>query len=189
MANTLKRGYPFPVPGVTPDVPYWNQQLAEKIDTDVDQLFGVQSAQGRGALARATSASDVASIVGTEKFIIAIASVTLKKGRTYRITLKFNYYADAADHAAAVIVKRSSTDPALIGTTTGTVIDNSIYWTHPTRASVGASGLLLAFYTPAQDETVRLLITTYRVVGAGNITFSAETNSPRTLYIEDSGIF
>ena len=35
MPNTINRAYPYPLPTADPDVPYWNQQLAEKIDVDM----------------------------------------------------------------------------------------------------------------------------------------------------------
>jgi hypothetical protein len=38
MANTTNRVYPYPVPGSDPDVPYWIQQLAEKLDVDVKSV-------------------------------------------------------------------------------------------------------------------------------------------------------
>jgi hypothetical protein len=40
MADTLNRGYPYPLPTADPDVPYWNQRLAEDVDTDVQGLYG-----------------------------------------------------------------------------------------------------------------------------------------------------
>ena len=38
MPNTVNRQYPYPVPASDPDVPYWLQQLAEKLDVG-DKAF------------------------------------------------------------------------------------------------------------------------------------------------------
>jgi hypothetical protein len=35
MPNTINRAYPYPLPTADPDVPYWNQQLAEALDVDM----------------------------------------------------------------------------------------------------------------------------------------------------------
>lgn len=36
--GTTVRGYPYPEPGVTADVPYWQQQGLEAVDADVEDL-------------------------------------------------------------------------------------------------------------------------------------------------------
>lgn len=39
MADTLNRGYPYPLPNSDPDVPYWAQRLAEDVDVDVKAVY------------------------------------------------------------------------------------------------------------------------------------------------------
>jgi hypothetical protein len=40
MAITSNRNYPYPAPTADPDVPYWNQQLAEALDVDMVATLG-----------------------------------------------------------------------------------------------------------------------------------------------------
>lgn len=38
MPTTPQRGYEYPDPAISPDVPYWLQRLAEQLDVDVQQV-------------------------------------------------------------------------------------------------------------------------------------------------------
>jgi hypothetical protein len=88
MAVTTNRQYPYPAPTADPDVPYWNQQLAEALDLEVVSLLGklgrlpYKVTAGTGALAVAAANTTVSSNVsfGSNTFdtppIVLISSNT-----------------------------------------------------------------------------------------------------------------
>lgn len=75
MPETLNRQFPYPLPSSDPDVPYWLQQLAEKLDADMtaeplkysrlevdrsDSINAANSTWGPGTVAQLTAAVSAA---------------------------------------------------------------------------------------------------------------------------------
>lgn len=136
MANTTNRQYPYPLPGSDPDVPYWVQQLAEKLDTDVVRLLARET-DGRGLIARnANSAVNTITNPGSWTMFDLVA-VPLVAGRWYEVRYAWGDSTGSgsvSNQPYAVIPRLSATN---IIDSSGTDIDNSAtFWT----CVAGASG-------------------------------------------------
>lgn len=132
-----------------------------------------------GRLAESVQPGSFDGFSAGEFFADSIASVDLKKGRKYRIDYRFNLVAPSGASIAAVFnFKRSlPTDTGF----TGTTIESPTIWSPPVANSGGTYNLTTT-YTPAADETVRILISSGRIAGT-----SLYNLSGRTLQITDEG--
>lgn len=117
-------------------------------------------------------------IAGTEAPTDAIGTVDLIKGHKYEVVYQFTAVTASADEAFAL---RFKTAPVGSGGTTGTNFEDRTYWTSP-AAGAGSTITGRGIYTPTVDETVRILATMQRVIGASGIDISN-----RVLTIEDKG--
>lgn len=129
MANTTNRQYPYPLPGSDPDVPYWNQQLAEKMDTDVVRLLAREN-DARGLIGR-NSNSLTNNITTTGTWVMFdLVAVPLIAGRWYEVRYSWGDSTAAAgvtNQPYAVIPRVSAT---AVVDSTGTDVDGSAtFWT------------------------------------------------------------
>jgi len=136
MANTTARQYPYPLPGGDPDVPYWLQQLAEKVDTDVVRLLAREN-DARGLIGRNANGNVNNVTTPGSWTMFDLVAVPLVAGRWYEIHYAWGdstASAGVANQPYAVVPRVSASNDA---SSTGTDIDNSAtFWT----AVQGASG-------------------------------------------------
>lgn len=118
-------------------------------------------------------------IVGTEVAMDAIASVSLIKGHKYEVVYQINTIASAANQAFAIRLKTQTVGAG--GVSGITTIDDRTFWTSP-QSGAGSTTIVRGLYTPANDETLRILATMQRVVGTVGIDVS-----DRILTVEDKG--
>lgn len=132
-----------------------------------------------GRLAESVQPSSFDGFSGGEFFADSIPTVDLKKGRKYRIDYRFSLVAPTGASIAAVFnfKKSLTTDTG----PTGSTIESQVVWSPPVANSGGFYNQSCT-YTPAADETVRLLITSGRIAGS-----SLYNLSTRTLTVTDEG--
>lgn len=118
-------------------------------------------------------------IIDDEVAMDAIASVALIKGHKYEVLYQINTVAGAANQAFAIRLKTQAVGAG--GTAGITTFDDRTFWTSP-QSGAGSTTVARGLYTPAADQTLRILATMERVVGSVGIDVSE-----RILTIEDKG--
>jgi hypothetical protein len=119
-------------------------------------------------------------IVGTEVAMDAIASVALIKGHKYEVVYQINTIASAANQGFALKLKTQTVGSGgVVGITT---FEDRTHWTSP-QGGAGSTTLARGLYTPAVDETLRILATMQRVPG---MTVGIDVSN-RVLTIDDKG--
>lgn len=139
----------------------------------------VLPAEAQGRIAESVQPASFDGFSGGEFFADGIPSVSLKAGRKYRIDYRFSVVAPTGANVGMVFnFKRSFTTDTGVA---GNQIESPIVWSPPVANSNGSLYLTVT-YTPAADETVRILVTSGRVAGSSLYNLSA-----RTLTVTDEG--
>jgi hypothetical protein len=161
---------PYAGPNDAPNVPYWEQRLAERVHALVAALDVAQPRQVNAANVDVTSSS----FAKLEQF----SSVALTAGRWYRVRYQAQSMSTATNMPIAFqLVSSATTDSTAAGTS---LDDQKTFWTAP----VVASALTMDVWFSWQAATTATVNLKLIAAKAGATTVSL---SKRSIWLEDLG--
>lgn len=188
MATTDVELIPYCGPNDAPDVPYWMQRLAERVDALLGPIrnLGTANALGaRGVVLELKSTATSGAFGNTLTIINNIPSFTFKAGRRYEITWDGSVQStQAGDIADLQVTTCSVTDSAAI--TTGLTVLRQKSFNCVTADRIN-SHQVKAVVTYPVDTTRQIKFVAQRGTGGGLITQVASTNVHVLYQIHDVG--
>lgn len=193
MANTLPDGIWYPDADTTPMVlDSMFSTLASSIQNGIGKRVGqlevFSDMGGRGVVGKDIATYNVSGVGGSTPVLLnATLPVNLVAGRNYRVVLKGNYYANAANQAYQLFIRRSATNPNPTLPAAPTPVDDMTIWTNALLDQSGSAYNVVTYFTPTVTATQYLYLTAQRIVGGGTGIFNATSVLPRIFFVEDAG--
>lgn len=187
MATTTTELIPYCGPNDAPDVPYWMQRLAERVDallTPLRTLVNANALGARGLMLEMKTTGTSGAFTGLT-IIHNIPTFTFKAGRRYEIIWDGSIQStQGGDIADLQITTCSVTDSASI--ITGLTVLRQKSFNCVTADRINAHQVK-AVVTFAADTTKQLKFVAQRGTGGGLITQVASTNVHTLYQIHDVG--
>ena len=191
MANTTPDGIYFPDSNTPMVLDTILATMASSIANGIGQRLATLETYsdlgGRGVVGKNIATNTVSGVAGTNLLLNSTLPINLVAGRNYRVTVKGNFYASAANQAFQMTLRRSVANPNPTMPAAYTAIDDMSVWSNAILTSSGGVYNIVTFFTPTVSETMYVWASVVRAVGSGTGTFNASASQPRILFVEDAG--